>query len=959
MKKFLSYLLILCTIVVFPMQQVRAEESSIVKTPEKSIQDADFETAPDITTTTEDEIQYFKLQGSKILDPNGNEFVIKGANVMAYNAAWPVTALEDLELFKLWNFNFARLYTRLDDNYVTGGGPGHNKDLNYLHRIIEAYTAEGIVVMIEVHDFTGSYYTDVTTPSLTDLANFHASLAERFIDNPYVWFNVMNEPGGSGSVSPQWVTTHQRVIKAIRDTGNNSIIVADGASWGQDVGEWNGNPVKEENSAILKYGADLKNFDGNTYENIMFSVHAYDQWANGDAKLIDFIDRVHAKGHALMIGEFGCWNNSYNFNALDTTMRVAPQKGVGLVAWHWYGGDRNRLTVRADGKNGGGQHINKTDGTKPTNLTYFGNLVWDYNHDQLTAESYDNSLEKDPDAVIIPPIVTGNLIENGGFEEGTSKWDNYGGTSYADVDSAYTGTSALKVAAGNRGGRGRTLADGLLKPDTTYILSAYGKVDSGANGDIGFKFIEGANTDYTQFFLHFEEEEEYTYKQLVFTTPTEFKLSKVFIYKNTAEGCLYADNVVLIEVPNLIENGGFEEGTNKWDNYGGTSYVDVESAYTGANGLKVETGKAGGRGRSLPDGLLKPNTTYILSAYGKVDGGANGDIGIKFKEGANTDYTQYFMHFEGEEDYTYKKLMFTTPAEFNTTKIFIYKNTAAGCLYADNMLLTEVPNLIENGGFEDGTNKWDNYGGTSYVDAANAYTGNNGLKVAAGNKGGRGRTLADGVLKPNTTYILSAYGKVDDGANGDIGFKLIEGANTDYKQYFLHFEGEEEYTYKQLMFTTPAEFNSTKIFIYKNTTQGNMYADNVVLTELPSLMLQEKVAAEEESLFELGTVQFKDIVGNTVMVLNASSTIFVDVAVANKERETRAGVLIVAVYDQNDTMVNYATSGTERIEANSSVQLTAGFQLPDDVAGYKIKVFVCDSLDSTKILSPVLVFPNN
>jgi hypothetical protein len=1134
MKKFWSGLLSLCfTATIFagltnPAKVVQAEESSIVEAQDSNL----------TATTTEDARQYFKVQGTKILDLNGNEFVIKGANVMGYNAAWPVTALADLELFKTWNFNFARLYTRLDDNYVTGGGPGHNKDLNALYNIIDAYTAEGIVVMIEVHDFTGGYYTDTTTPSLAELANFHASLAERYIDNPYVWFNVMNEPGGSGAVSSQWVTTHQRVIKAIRDTGNNSIIVADGASWGQDVGEWNGNPVKEENSAILKYGADLKNFDGNTYENILFSIHAYDQWSNGDAKLIDYIDRVHAKGHALMIGEFGSWNNSYNFQSLDTVMRVAPSKGVGLTVWHWYGGDRNRLTVRVDGTNGGGQYINRTDGTKPTNLTYLGNLVWDYNHGQLTAQSFNNNLEKDPDAVAALPkpanrivddfesyesnealaaawinpghggtvittlngdnknagsysmkldyttssthagrrkvinqdwsnyegisfwlksdgsgrrlvtqlsvgtinweydyILSGtepqlieipfeaflhpnnmggnpdvtkvgqlnfyinnnfrdasmpsiepgsgilyfddimlmgsgtegtriNLIENGGFEDGTSKWDNYGGNSVADPENAYTGVNGLKVLDGNKGGRGRTIADGVLKPNTTYILSAFGKVDGGANADIGFKLKEGANTDYTQYFLHFEEEEEYTYKQLMFTTPAEFNSTKVFIYKNTAAGNLYADNVVLTEVPNLIENGGFEEGTSKWDNYGGNSVADVDNAYTGINGLKVIDGNKGGRGRTLAEGLLKPNTTYILSAFGKVDGGANGDIGIKFKAGADTDYTQLFFHFEGEEEYTYKQLMFTTPAEFNTTKIFIYKNTTAGNMYADNMVLTEVPNLIENGGFEDGTSKWDNYGGNSVADVDNAYSGANGLKVSDGNKGGRGRTLAEGLLKPNTTYILSAFGKVDGGANGDIGIKFKAGSDTDYTQLDFHFEGQEQYTYKQLMFTTPAEFNSTKVFIYKNTAAGSLYADDVLLTEVPSIMLQAKTEEEEtpvdpEDLFEVGAMEFKDIEGNIVTALNPSGSIYVEAAVVNKDKVGRTGELIVAVYDANNTMVNYATSGLEMVEANSTVQLTAGFNLPEDVAGHKIKVFVWDSMDTMKPLSQVVLFPNN
>jgi hypothetical protein len=55
---------------------------------------------------------------------------------------------------------------------------------------------------------------------------------------------------------------------------------------------------------------------------------------------------------------------------------------VGRMVWQWDGGDSNDLTVwdQYFSWAGSGWGINKTDGTKPTNLSTLGNQVWDDNH---------------------------------------------------------------------------------------------------------------------------------------------------------------------------------------------------------------------------------------------------------------------------------------------------------------------------------------------------------------------------------------------------------------------------------------------------------------------------------------------------------------------------------------------------------------------------------------------------
>lgn len=314
----------------------------------------------------------FTVQGTKIIGPDNKEFVAKGTNINGYNTAWGGDTIGHLSLVKdCWKFNLVRVYCRIDPNYN-----GYNKDMNYLYNVLDTYTAAGIVCMVEVHDKTGSYFTDSSSPSLNDLANWHKNLAIRYKNNPYVWFNVMNEPGGTECNSTQYLATHQRVIQAIRDgAGASNIIVCDGWDWAQDSCQFNNNNVNESKSAILSLGSSLKSFGGKTYNNIVFSLHTYREWVWGQSKLDDFLDRVAAKGHALIIGEYGSYTNADTTDATTYMFNECVPRNIGRVVWHWYGGDRNDLTT-----SGGGHLINKTDGSKPTNLTWLGNKVWDDNH---------------------------------------------------------------------------------------------------------------------------------------------------------------------------------------------------------------------------------------------------------------------------------------------------------------------------------------------------------------------------------------------------------------------------------------------------------------------------------------------------------------------------------------------------------------------------------------------------
>ncbi len=82
-------------------------------------------------------VNNFQIIGTKIYDPNGQEFIIKGANMFAWEDIRNVDSyLND------WGFNTIRV-----PNYLLGSYEQPHPELdNYMtnHRIVDAYTSPGL-----------------------------------------------------------------------------------------------------------------------------------------------------------------------------------------------------------------------------------------------------------------------------------------------------------------------------------------------------------------------------------------------------------------------------------------------------------------------------------------------------------------------------------------------------------------------------------------------------------------------------------------------------------------------------------------------------------------------------------------------------------------------------------------------------------------------------------------------
>lgn len=324
----------------------------------------------------------FQLYAGRIYDPNGRMFTPKGANI------WPDQAYSFDNLVNCWKVNTVRV----NHVYFDYGGWYNQWSLE---NTLNTFANQGIVAMVEWHeighigDETSGWNHVGVWPYASGQAHtdaikaFFVDLAQKYKNNPYVWFNLINEQGGppyndghygdpAHSTVPRWVNVNRQIIQAIRATGAQNMIVIDGMTWGQDSRDGSGDRVTEYDSAILRGGPQvMTNANGQPFGNVLFAVHTYDAWrVNPGPRLEQFFRDVRAKGMVPLVGEY----NAYNWNVAQAMVSAAHNLGVGRLVWHHNSGDTQLTTT------GGrtGQDINSC--TNPTNLNALGRLVWDDFH---------------------------------------------------------------------------------------------------------------------------------------------------------------------------------------------------------------------------------------------------------------------------------------------------------------------------------------------------------------------------------------------------------------------------------------------------------------------------------------------------------------------------------------------------------------------------------------------------
>ncbi|MBN1951144.1 MAG: cellulase family glycosylhydrolase [Bacteroidales bacterium] len=259
--------------------------------------------------------QPFHVEGRKLMDPNGKEFIIRGVNNLH---AWHYRkSLAALDKFKQYKINAVRVVWETEGNDFK------------LEEIVQKCLENKLIPIIELHDATG----DTTEESLMNLVSYYTSDRIKKILLPYdhkILINIANEWGTFTTTPEFWKEVYLKAIPAIREAGYQAPIVIDAPGWGQ------------AHEAILKYGEDLVNSD--PLYNVLFSVHMYGSW-NDPNKIETELQKLYDAGLPVMVGEFG-YNFDKGVNNLNCTvdhtviMRKCHELGYGYLAWSWSGNNK-------------------------------------------------------------------------------------------------------------------------------------------------------------------------------------------------------------------------------------------------------------------------------------------------------------------------------------------------------------------------------------------------------------------------------------------------------------------------------------------------------------------------------------------------------------------------------------------------------------------------------------------
>ena len=264
-------------------------------------------------------VKGFKVDGTKLLDANGNEFVMRGVN---HAHTWFQDKLDiAIEAIAATGSNTVRI--------VLADGDQWNKSTpEEVEQIIAKCIEYKMIAVLEVHDATGKEertYLDNAVDfwiELTDILNAHTDT---------VIVNIANEWIGKWDAS-KWKVVYSSAITKMREAGIKNTIMVDAAGWGQY-----GASIKQSGKAVFESDPD---------RNTMFSVHMYGTAGKDEKTITDNLKGATDQGLCIIVGEFG-YNHSDGDVDEGFIMQYCNDNDLGWLGWSWKGngGDVKYLDI--------------------------------------------------------------------------------------------------------------------------------------------------------------------------------------------------------------------------------------------------------------------------------------------------------------------------------------------------------------------------------------------------------------------------------------------------------------------------------------------------------------------------------------------------------------------------------------------------------------------------------------
>ncbi len=252
----------------------------------------------------------FSTEGTQLLDANGNEFVMRGAN---YSWCWQ-KGKENTVIPAAARIGCNTLRIQL------GTGRRFSKPgVRDLKKLITLCEENKLIAVFNTHDATGSdNYAD-----LEEAANFWVTMADLLNEHTATTIvNIANEWFGSMNKAAEWAEGYKKTIAIIRNAGIRNTLMVDAAGWGQ----WP--------KSIFDKAAEVAAAD--PLGNVIFSMHFYDVAAKNADTVRRNIDNAIATGFPVIIGEFACSHGGRHVE-WQTILDYSAEKRMGWLVWSWTG----------------------------------------------------------------------------------------------------------------------------------------------------------------------------------------------------------------------------------------------------------------------------------------------------------------------------------------------------------------------------------------------------------------------------------------------------------------------------------------------------------------------------------------------------------------------------------------------------------------------------------------------
>lgn len=272
-------------------------------------ENADSTTAKNQGSTDKEVTGGFQVDGTKLLDANGNEFVLRGVN---HAHTW-YRDQDGVALAAIaqTGSNSIRI--------VFSNGIQWTKDrMDSIQRLIRLCKDLNLIVIAEVHDGTG----DDSIETLESIAQYWIEVKDALIGNEaYVILNIANEWVGSWK-SEIWRDGYTKVIPELRAAGIKNTIMVDAAGWGQ------------YGKSIADYGQEV--FDSDPDGNTMFSIHMYGSAGKNETTIRENLEGVTSRNLCVSVGEFGYKHSDGDVDE-EYLMKYCTENNIGYLGWSWKG----------------------------------------------------------------------------------------------------------------------------------------------------------------------------------------------------------------------------------------------------------------------------------------------------------------------------------------------------------------------------------------------------------------------------------------------------------------------------------------------------------------------------------------------------------------------------------------------------------------------------------------------